>query len=140
MSARLRVLIDTNILLAILPRKSPYRPIFDAILAHKITLVLSNEIVSEYAEIIEQKTNALVASNVVELLISLPNTILQEVFFGWNLITADADDNKFVDCAIASQADFVVTNDKHFKILTSVEFPVVIVKSLEDFDRIIRSL
>jgi uncharacterized protein len=136
----MRVLIDTNVLLAILPRKSPYRPIFDAILTHQIALVLSNEIVSEYAEIIEQKTNALVASNIVELLIGLPNTILQEVFFGWNLITADPDDNKFVDCAIASQADFIVTNDKHFKVLAAVEFPKVIVKSLEDFDIIVRNL
>ncbi|MEY4927453.1 MAG: hypothetical protein RI894_1889 [Bacteroidota bacterium] len=136
----MRVLIDTNVLLAILPRKSPYRPIFDAILAHQVTLVLSNEIVSEYAEIIEQKTNALVASNIVELLIGLPNTVLQEVFFGWNLITADADDNKFVDCAIASQADFIVTNDKHFKVLAAVEFPKVVVKSLEDFDIIVQNL
>lgn len=30
------------------------------------------------------------------------------------VITADADDNKFCDCAIAADADFVVTEDHHF--------------------------
>ena len=34
--------------------------------------------------------------------------------FQFHVITADPDDNKFVDCAIAAQAEFVVTDDQHF--------------------------
>jgi DUF1016 N-terminal domain len=35
------------------------------------------------------------------------------------------DDNKFVDIAIASNADYIITNDKHFKILSKISFTKV---------------
>lgn len=44
--------------------------------------------------------------------------------YRWNLIEADADDNKFTDCAIAGDADCVVTNDKRFNGLRDTAFPV----------------
>jgi len=68
---------------------------------------------------------------------SAPNVIFDEPYFKWNLIVPDADDNKFADLAIAGNADYVVTNDKHFNILKSVDFPVVNVISLNDFKRLI---
>ena len=49
------------------------------------------------------------------------------------MITNDADDNKFVDCAIAANADYIVTNDKHFQILQTVDFPKVNIISVEEF-------
>ncbi len=33
------------------------------------------------------------------------------------LVTADPDDNAFVDCAIAAEADYIVTEDHHFDAL-----------------------
>ena len=36
---------------------------------------------------------------------------------GFNLITADPDDNKFADCAIAAEADFIITADQHFEVM-----------------------
>jgi len=35
------------------------------------------------------------------------------------------DDNKFVDCYIASGAHYLITHDSHFSILKSVAFPKV---------------
>ena len=55
------------------------------------------------------------------------------VFYHWFLIASDADDNKFVDCAIAANADFIVTHDKDFKILEKIEFPKVKVIDTEAF-------
>ncbi len=46
-----------------------------------------------------------------------------------------ADDNKFVDCAIAANAHFIVTEDKHFKILSEIPFPKVNVISAKDFKK-----
>jgi predicted nucleic acid-binding protein len=37
----------------------------------------------------------------------------------------DADDNKFVDCAVASNADYLVTHDRDFDVLKNVPFPKV---------------
>ena len=34
--------------------------------------------------------------------------------FHFNLITHDPDDNKFADCAIAAEADYIITEDGHF--------------------------
>ena len=52
----------------------------------------------------------------------------------WHLLAdTDADDDKFVDCAIACGADYLVTNDKHFNKLREVLFPVVPIIRAEDF-------
>jgi len=53
--------------------------------------------------------------------------------FKWNFITADPDDNKFVDCAIAANADYIITNDAHFNILKNIAFPKVNVLTLQQF-------
>lgn len=129
----MRVVLDTNILLVSIPKASPFHIIFDALLAGKFELVISNEILSEYLEILERKTNAAIAQNVVEMLIALPNVHKQEVYFKWNLIHADKDDNKFVDCAVAGNADAIVTEDKHFNELRNVEFPELTILSILDF-------
>jgi len=93
----MKVVLDTNILLVSIPKKSPYRIIFDALLTGKFQLIISNEILSEYTEIIAQKTNLIVATNICEMLLSLSNVKKQDVFYKWNLIEIDKDDNKFVD-------------------------------------------
>ena len=52
--------------------------------------------------------------------------------YKWNRIIADYDDNKFVDCAFMSGADYIVTNDKHFNILKIIDFPKIL-KSATNF-------
>ncbi|PWK78268.1 hypothetical protein LX99_02108 [Mucilaginibacter oryzae] len=44
------IVLDPNALLVSIPKKSIYRPIFDALIASKFELILSNEILSEYIE------------------------------------------------------------------------------------------
>ena len=129
----MRVVIDTNVLLVSISTKSKYRPIFDALLNGKYQLAISNEILSEYMEVLERKANATVATNIAEALLNSENVIRTEIFFSWGLIKEDEDDNKFVDCAIAANAKYLVSNDKHFRILQEVEFPKVDVVGIEEF-------
>ena len=68
-----KIVLDTNCLLMSLPRISPYRKIWDDFLKGKLTLCVTNEIIEEYLEIIEQKTNANIASNVVSVILSQKN-------------------------------------------------------------------
>ena len=42
--------------------------------------------------------------------------------FRFAVITADPDDNKFCDCAITAEADFVVTDDAHFAALKTAGY------------------
>jgi putative PIN family toxin of toxin-antitoxin system len=60
----LRLVIDTNIFIAIIGKKSPFRWIFDCLIQGKIALCISNEILFEYRKILAQKTNEQVAENV----------------------------------------------------------------------------
>ncbi len=134
----MKVVLDTNVILVSIPRQSKYRLIFDKILNGSFQVIISNEILSEYNEIIAMKTSSIVASNVTELLINLPNVIMVNVYFNWNLIAQDPSDNKFVDAALAGDADFIVTNDGHFAALAMVEFPRVNVISISDFVDLLR--
>lgn len=64
------VVIDTNCLLQIIARRSPYRPIWDAFLAGKFQLCVSNEILEEYQEILEKQITLSIAENVVLLILN----------------------------------------------------------------------
>ncbi|WP_428356817.1 putative toxin-antitoxin system toxin component, PIN family [Methyloprofundus sp.] len=129
----MKVVLDTNVLLVSIATKSRYRVIFDSLINNGITLIISNEILSEYTEIIERKTNMMIASNISEMLVSLPNVYKQEVYYRWGLIEEDKDDNKFVDCAIAGNVDYLVSNDQHFNCLKKIDFPKLNLLSIDEF-------
>jgi predicted nucleic acid-binding protein len=44
----------------------------------------------------------------------------------------------FADLAIAANVDFLVTNDRHFRVLKDVSFPAVNVASLAEFQQILK--
>lgn len=99
----------------------------------KICLCVNNEILNEYEEILTVKTSHEIAHNIVEAIARLHTTIYQEAFIHFGLIEQDVDDNKFVDCAIAADAEYIVTNDKHFDVLKEIDWPKVTVITLHDF-------
>lgn len=82
----MRVVLDTNVLLVSIPKLSKYRPIFENLIEKKYTLIISNEILTEYEEIITQKTNESVAQNIVKMLVTLSNVEKKEIYYRWNLI------------------------------------------------------
>ena len=129
----MRIVLDTNCLLASLSRRGAYFNVWRGLQEGKYTLCVSNEILEEYEEIIAQKTNSVIASNVVQTLLNAPSVELIDAFFRFDLIKNDPDDNKFVDCAIAGNATYVVSNDSHFDVLKEIDFPKLILKSLQDF-------
>ena len=53
--------------------------------------------------------------------------------FKLGLITNDTDDNKFVDCAFAANATFIVSQDHHFDVLKAIDFPKIDVIKLQSF-------
>lgn len=127
------VVIDTNCLLQIIARKSPYRPIWDAFLAGRFDLCVSNEILEEYQEILGQQITPTVAENVVLLILNQQNVQLIDPHFRMGIITVDPDDNKFVDCAFAAGADYLVSEDSHFKVLRQTPFPQLNLVTLDEF-------
>ncbi len=53
--------------------------------------------------------------------------------YAWNLITADLDYNKFPDRAIAGQARFVVSEDRHFNVLREGKHPFITAIKIAEF-------
>lgn len=127
------VVIDTNCLIQMISKRSPYRPIWDAFLGQKFILCVSNDILDEYQEIIEQQTTSLIAENVILLLMNSVNVRYVDPHFRLQLITSDPDDNKFVDCAFAGGADYIVSEDAHFKVLANTPFPMFNVMTMDEF-------
>lgn len=130
----LRLVIDTNIFIAIISKKSPFRWIFDCLIQGKIKLCISNEILFEYREILARKTNEEVAENVMEFLSVSLFVEKTEIYFNFRLISEDEDDNKFVDCAIAANAECLVSNDRHFRVLKTIDFPKITILKLKEFE------
>lgn len=133
MSEKRKMVLDTNCLIAALSRHSEYYPVWSDFQAGKYILCVSNEILEEYQEIIKQKTSAVVARNVVDLLLKSHNVMFVTPHFKFELITADHDDDKFVDCAFAANATYIVSDDKHYDVLKEISFPKLLVLKLKEF-------
>ena len=133
----MKVVLDTNILLVSLSSKSGFRIIFNSFIKEDIILCITTEILLEYEEIINKYFGKKMALNVLRLIENAPNVERVNTYFKWNLIIHDPDDNKFVDCAIACNAKYLVSNDKHFNILKRIAFPKVSLLKIEGFKEII---
>lgn len=121
----MRVVIDTNVLLnAILPTSGAYW-LFDGVIEGRFTLCVTNEILSEYTEILGRFYGPAVAESFLTALLYSPFVEKVTVYYTFWLIEQDADDNKFVDCAIAANAHYIITNDRHFRALADIPFPKV---------------
>ncbi|HEY5233889.1 MAG TPA: putative toxin-antitoxin system toxin component, PIN family [Verrucomicrobiae bacterium] len=120
------VCLDTGVFLQIFGRKQPFQPILRALLDGRITLAVSTEILLEYQEIITQLSGAERWRDVaalLDLLEQLHDNIRHvEPQFRFNVISTDPDDNKFCNCAIAGEANFVVAEDNHFNVLKSAGY------------------
>ena len=129
----MRVVLDTNVLLVSIDRNSPFRPIFDALLRERFTLVVSTSILLEYEEIFAQRNGPVVAQNILEALGNLRNVSRREVRYQWRMPFADPDDQKFVGAYVAGNADCLISNDRHFGGLSATGFPNARVLTAEAF-------
>ena len=130
-----QVVIDTNCLVQMISVHSPYRPAWQAFREGQYTLCVSNDILNEYNEILERVANAAVAHNIVNAIVRSPYTRMLDPHFHFGLIEQDPDDNKFVDCAIIAGADYIVSEDSHFRVLSEIPFPNVNVIRMDEFLR-----
>ena len=128
-----QIVLDTNCLVQMISLHSPYRPVWQAFRDGRYTLCVSNDILTEYNEILERVANAAVAHNIVNAIARSPYTRMIDPQYRFGLIEQDPDDNKFVDCAIIAGADYIVSEDAHFRILADIPFPSVAVIRLDEF-------
>jgi putative PIN family toxin of toxin-antitoxin system len=127
------IILDTNVLLVSISSKSPHHCIFEKLIDGAYDLGITTEILMEYEEVIGRKFNSEVAKDTIRTLLALANVKKINVYYNWNLIEADSDDNKFVDCAVSANATGIVTQDKHFNVLRDIDYPNITLISIADF-------
>ena len=120
----MKVVLDTNVFLVCISKRSKLHWVFDALLKGRYTLCVTTDILAEYAEIIESHMGLLAADNALGALENLPNIDFITTYFRFPFLK-DPDDNKFVECAIAANARFIVSHDSDFKVLKTINFPKV---------------
>ena len=132
----MKIVLDTNCLVVCLPATSPYYCLWQAFRNKQITLCYTTDILNEYNEVLLRFYPQQFVNDVINELLLSVNVRKTTNYYKWNLIPADPDDNKFVDCAVSAGADFIVTNDKHFNILKEMEFPLGQIVDIETFKKI----
>ena len=133
----MRVVIDTNCLIASIPPKSEEFWLYLAFREQAFTWVISTEILNEYYEILSDFYSPETAKIVVDILLAAENVELAEPYFSYNLIVIDPDDNKFSNLAISTNAHYLVSDDKHFNIFKEIDFPPLNVVKLKKFKKIL---
>jgi putative PIN family toxin of toxin-antitoxin system len=131
-----RIVLDTNCLVQIVAKQARYGFVWNNILNGETILCVTPEILFEYEEILTKFYGHNVARMVVEMILILPQTEKYDIYYHWTLITEDPDDDKFVDCAVISGAKYLVSNDKHFNVLSKISFPKIEVIRLAEFAEI----
>ncbi len=119
------VCIDTNSLVQLFGKKSPFRAIAVALMDGRIELAVSTAILLEYEEVAAAMYGPLFAREVIGFLdfVTASGFVRHlEPQFHFRIITADPDDDIFADCAIAAAAEYIITEDGHFKALRNAGY------------------
>ena len=113
------IVIDTNALLQIFSPRSKTPEIVQALINGDLQWAVSNDVLTEYEEMVTQRSGVVrwqQVERVIQLLHLRHQSILwTEPAFRYQVISADPDDNKFADCAITANADFLITSDSDYE-------------------------
>ena len=127
------IVVDTNTLVQIISPRSRYHRIYQSLVDGTHHLCVTTEILEEYEEILMRLTRNDIAKTIMRAITENPSTIFITTYYHFGLIVSDPDDNKFVDCAFAAGADYLVSEDGHFKVLREISFPSLNLVTLDEF-------
>lgn len=119
------VCVDTNVLIQARSKRHRYGVILDGFMFGLMDWAVSNRVVTEYREILSAKAGQAAWStleNFIDLVDRSGNLHWISPHYQFRIISADPDDNAFTDCAIASNADYVITEDSHFAPLANAGY------------------
>lgn len=120
------VCIDTNTLVCATASTHSYHTLLNAWLAGRFSWAVSTPILLEYEEIHLRLGRAARWQKFVRLLDlaeqTSGNLVRVSPSFHFHVVTVDPDDNIFTDCAIAAEADWLITDDTHFDTLVGAGY------------------
>ena len=134
----MKVVLDTNVFLVAISEFSPFHWVIEELEKENYTICVTTDILDEYAEVVGDHMGSEIADLALEAILQLPNHLKIEKYFFWQLVDNDPDDNKFVDCAIASNSLYIVSEDKDLRKLKVDDFFKTKVIRIEEFKKILK--
>ena len=112
----IRVVFDTNILFsAVFKRVGVPAQVLDLVTAGILTPCVSDAIMDEYTEVLARPILQPHAARAAEVLRLLARFAVQVSPARTITLCSDPDDNRFLECALAANAEYLVTgNIRHF--------------------------
>lgn len=112
----MRVVLDTNILVSACWKPGGLEAqVADMAVSGRITICVSAEILAEYQDVLSRPKLAACADRTRELLAALERVALPVETTARVQASIDEDDNRFLECAAASGAVFLITgNLRHY--------------------------
>ena len=110
----MRVILDTNVFISGIFFSGPPYKVLRAGQDKKFRIVASPAILEEYqrvAETLSSQYPGVDIQQIIDLLISHADLVVPERLKG--PICEDPLDDKFLECAIAGKAEFIISGDKH---------------------------
>ena len=133
------VCIDTNVLVQARAAGHSFFSILNAWVAGRFSLAVSTGILLEYEEVITRLSGRAAWIKFARLMdlaeLTTSGVIKVTPSFRFHVISDDPDDNLFTDCAITADADYVVTDDRHFQPLATAGYRVRPIGPQEFVDR-----
>jgi len=113
---KLKVVIDTNVLISALGWSGPPSDCLDLVVKGEIINFISKPILDELLKVLDYpkfKFTKEEKEEFVEILLS--QSIVIEPKEKIVAIERDPEDNKFLECSIKADADFIISGDPHLK-------------------------
>ncbi len=109
----IKVVVDTNVFVSSFFCGNP-RKIVDLWKSAQLTLCLSKPIIDEYVEVLQGigLTNERELRELLSLFAHGFHSIFTAKTPELHLVEEDPDDDKFIECAVSLNADFIVSGDK----------------------------
>lgn len=127
-----KIVLDTNVFISALGWKGASHKIFNKCVSGNLNLFLSTGIFDEIKRVLKYPKFKFSKSEINEFLdLILEVGSLVETEIEINIIEADPSDNKFLECAITADADYLVSRDPH--VLKIKEFRGIKIMSPENF-------
>lgn len=110
----MKVVIDTNVFISSFLSDGNSRKVIDLWKNGQLTLCLSQEIVSEYVEVLQRL--GVDEENELKKLLQLFALGYHSIFTGstekLSIVIDDPDDDKFFECAVSLHAKYIISDDK----------------------------
>lgn len=127
-----KVVLDTNVFVSALGWKGASHNVLNECINEKLDLFLSVEIFNEIKRVLMYPKFRFSATEINEFLdqiLEIGNLV--ETAIKVNIIKDDSSDNKFLECAISVDADYIISRDPH--ILKINEFRGIKIITPEDY-------